>query len=83
MGSNCNGVEVGLNKYPMAWNLPSLYSVQLGCITPQKKDSRNQSHATDLNREANYLIGEEFIQTIFDNYSFKVWRITDFLNVLL
>lgn len=33
MGSNCNGVEVGLNKYPMVWNLPSLHSVQLGSMT--------------------------------------------------
>ena len=37
MGSNYNGVEVGLNKYAMVWNLPSLYTVWPDCVTPQKK----------------------------------------------
>lgn len=41
MGSNCNGVEVGLNKYPIVWNLPSLYSIQLGSTTVQNKRKVN------------------------------------------
>lgn len=39
MGSNCNGVPLGLNKYPMARNLPR----QLGCMSPDKKGPRGQS----------------------------------------
>lgn len=46
MGSNCNGVLLGLNKHPVARNLPR----QLGCMSPDKTGTGRQVRVSICSR---------------------------------